>query len=317
MRNILVIGGSGFVGSAIVRRLSARGERVTVVTRRRERARALVLLPNVEVVEGDVHDDATLARLVAGRDAVINLVGILHGDRGVPYGRAFAKAHVELPRRVAGACATAGVPRLLHMSALGASPTGPSMYQRSKGDGEAAVRDHAGATAWTMFRPSVVFGRDDSFLNLFADMQAIAPFVPVGGADAKLQPVHVEDVAEAFAVALDLKAAHGRIYDLVGPRVYTLRELIEFAGRAAGHPRSVIALPEALARLQAWSMECLPGAPLSRDNLDSLKVDNVSREGIAPELGIVPAEMEPLAMQWLGTQCMRERLMRLRQRAGR
>lgn len=317
MRTTLLVGGSGFIGSAIARRLAARGERVVIPSRRRERARALILLPGVEVVEADVHDQAQLARLAAGADAAISLVGILHGDAGTPYGRRFREAHVDLPRKLAAACATAGVPRLLHASALGAAADAPSMYLRSKADGEKALFDAAGPVAVTVFRPSVVFGRDDRFLNLFAQLQTHAPCVPVGRPQARLQPVHVEDVAQAFVNALDGQATAGRSFELAGPRVYTLRELIEFAGRATGHPRPVIGLPDRLARLQAWMMECLPSPPLSRDNLDSLEVDSVATVPFPRELGVVPASLEAVAPTWLGQQAMRERYARLRGRAGR
>ena len=230
-KNILVIGGSGFVGSAIVSKLAALGNRVVVPTRRRERAKHLILLPTADVVQADVRDDTVLAGLVAAKDVVINLVGILHGDNARPYGRRFAAAHVELPRRIAAACASAGVPRLLHMSALGVGHDAPSMYLRSKAAGEDAVRDSAGGSAWTIFRPSVIFGREDRFINLFALMQRFLPVMAVGGADARLQPVHVEDVASAFVNAIDTRATFGGGFELAGPKQYSLREIIAFAGR--------------------------------------------------------------------------------------
>lgn len=317
MRNILVVGGSGFVGSAIVRRLAAKGARVVVPTRRRERAKHLIVLPTVDVVEADVHEPGTLAGLVARADAVVNLVGILHGDRGTPFGSAFRRAHVDLPAAIVAACQTAGVRRLLHMSALGADAAGSSMYLRSKAAGEAAVRSGGNALDWTIFRPSVIFGRDDSFLNLFAAMQRVAPFIPLGGAHARLQPVHVEDVARAFVNSLDAPATFGQAYDLAGPRVYTLGELVRFAGRAAGCPRAVMALPDPLARLQAFCMEFAPVKLLSRDNLDSLKTDSVTTSGFAPELGVVPAAMEAVMTRHLAHETPRERYMRLRDRSGR
>jgi len=316
-RNILVIGGSGFVGSAIVRKLAAAGRRVTVPTRRRDRAKHLILLPTVDVVEADVHDDAVLAGLVAGKDAVINLVGILHGDSGQPYGKRFRAAHVDLPRRIAAACAAAAVPRLLHMSALGVAEDAPSMYLRSKAAGEAAVREAAGAVAVTIFRPSVIFGREDRFVNVFADMQAFLPLMALGRPGARLQPVHVEDVASAFVNALDHRATFGKTYDLAGPRTYALRDIIAFAGRASGHPRPVVGLPDGLAYLQARLMELAPVALISRDNLDSLAVDSVSAAAFPAELGVQPASMEAVMTDILARRTPRERYMRLRDRAGR
>ncbi|MGE5713598.1 MAG: complex I NDUFA9 subunit family protein, partial [Betaproteobacteria bacterium] len=183
--NVLVIGGAGFIGRHIVNRLIDRGVRVTVPTRRRARAGHLITLPTIEVIEADIHADKDLNPLVAGSDAVINLVGILQGSRGSPYGPEFARAHVELPRRIVRACEAHSVRRYLHMSSLGADPKGPSMYQRSKGDGEAAVR--ASGLDWTVFQPSVVFGPEDRFLNTFATLASIAPALPIANAQARFQ----------------------------------------------------------------------------------------------------------------------------------
>ncbi|MBA3254412.1 MAG: complex I NDUFA9 subunit family protein [Pseudomonadota bacterium] len=317
--NILVIGGAGFIGRHIVARLTARGLRVTVPTRRRARARDLILLPTIDVVECDVHDEAVLSNLVRNKDAVINLIGVLHSSQGSPYGREFAASHVELPRRIVAACRTHGVDRLLHMSALGADSKGPSMYQRSKGDGDAVVQ--ASPLDWTIFRPSVVFGPEDNFLNLFATLAKFFPVLPIGGADARFQPVWVGDVADAFVNALDQRATFRRIYELAGPQVYQLRELVAFAASASGHPRPVIGLPAALARVQAMLMEILPGEPLmSRDNLDSMKVDNVAAEQPfrpAPELAIQMTPLEAEAPAYLARTHARSRFGLYRARAGR
>ena len=316
-RKVLVIGGSGFVGSAIVRRLSAQGVKDMVPTRRRERSKHLILLPGVEVVEADVNDDAVLNRVVSGMDAVFNLVGILHGDSGSPYGRKFKAAHVDLPRRVGAACAAAGVPRLIHMSALGVATDAPSMYLRSKAAGEDAVKAAAHDVALTIFRPSVIFGSDDRFTNLFATMQRVLWVLAVGGADARLQPVHVEDVARAMVGAMDNPSTSGRTYDLAGPAVLTLKEIIQCVGRISGHARPVLALPAGLARLQAWFMEFMPFQILSRDNLDSLKVDSVSSACFAPELGVTPVSMEAVLPGYLSGRAPRERYMQLRDHARR
>ena len=316
-RNVLIVGGAGFIGSAIARRLAAGGTRVIVPTRRRERAKHLIVLPTVDVVQADVHDPQTAMRLVSGMDAVINLAGILHGDRAMPYGARFKAAHVDLPRALAAACAAAGVARLLHVSSLGAGADAPSMYLRSKAAGEDAVRAAAGAAAVTIFRPSVVFGQGDKFINLFARIARFVPFVAVGRPQARLQPVHVEDVAEAMVAAIDNPASFGRTYDLAGPNKYSLREIIEFAGRVAGHPRPVIGMPDFLAYLQAWAMEYAPIELLSRDNLDSLKIDSTSTQPFAAELGVTPAPMEAVVPAYLSGHSPRERYMQLRDRAGR
>jgi NADH dehydrogenase len=295
---LLVLGGTGFIGSRLVARLVDDGRRVLLPTRRETHARHLIMLPGVEALQADIHDEATLARLAAGCDAVINLVGVLHSRRGNPYGPDFARAHVDLPRMVVAACRAAGVRRYLHMSALGASDNGPSMYLRSKAAGElAALSDPMLRT--TIFRPSVVFGEGDHFLNMFAQLQQRFPFIPLGGADAKFQPVYVEDVAGAFIAALEDHDSDGRTIELVGPKVYTLRELVRLAGSYVGHARPVIGLPDSLARLQAWLLEQAPGAPLmSRDNLDSMRVDNVATPGTVP----MPTAIEDVAPFYLGPQ---------------
>jgi uncharacterized protein YbjT (DUF2867 family) len=288
---ILVIGGSGFIGSHLVARLAQQRHRIVVPTRRASRARHLLVLPGVRVVQADVHDEAALARLMAGVDVVINLVGVLYsraGKAGSAYGPAFERAHVTLPRRIVAACATAGVKRYLHMSALGAAADGPSMYQRSKADGEKAARADAGLGV-TIFRPSVVFGENDSFMNLFASLQKFLPLMMIGGAGAAMQPVYVRDVALAFERALGDPATIGRTYDLVGPHIYTLGHLVRLAGFYSGHPRPVIGLPPALASAMALLMECLPGQPLmSRDNLASLSRPNVAEAPVDPR--VMPAQ---------------------------
>jgi len=313
-RNVLVIGGGGFVGRYLVNELVGRGCRVLVPSRRRDSAKHLIMLPTCEVVEASVHDDATLARLVEGQDAVVNLVGILHGTEAQ-----FEQAHVALTQRIVAACVHAKVRRYLHMSALGADADGPSMYQRSKGRAEQAVRQSK--LAWTILRPSVIFGAEDSFLNMFARLAAIAPVLPIGGAQVKFQPVWVEDVSRAFVNSLDNEATIGKAYELCGPKVYTLRELVQFAAAAAGHRRPVVALPDAVARLQARLMELAPGEPLlSRDNLDSMKRDNIaSRQPYvpAPELGITPTPMEPEASLYLAGLHPRTRFGGFRARARR
>jgi NADH dehydrogenase len=273
--SVVLFGGTGFIGSHLAARLAERGMTIVVPTRHEAHAMHLMPLPGVDIVEANIYDDATLRRLLAGRDAAINLVGILQGSRGTPYGPEFRRAHVELPRRIASACAAAGVPRMLHMSALGADRNGPSMYQRSKADGELAAGGEATVAA-TIFRPSVVFGPGDNFLNMFARLQRHLPVVPLASADARFQPVYVGDVAEAFVRALFNEGSRRRTYALGGPGIYTLAEIVRLAGRYSGHPRPVLPLPDALARLQAGFFELLPGTPLiSRDNLDSMRVDNV------------------------------------------
>ena len=312
--HIVLLGGTGFVGRALcaelVSRAGAGGLRLVVPTRRLAHGRAIQCLPGMELVPADVHDDAQLARVLAGAHAVVNLVAILHGDEA-----AFSRVHVELPRRLAAACRAAGVQRLVHVSALGVASDAPSRYLRSKAAGEQVLRD--AGLALTLLRPSVIFGAEDRLLNLFAALQAIAPFVPLGGASSRFQPVWVNDVARAIATCLERPDTVGRTYECAGPHTLTLAELVRLAGRLAGHPRPVIGLPEGLARLQAMLMEVLPGEPLmSRDNLESMKVPNVATgtlPGLA-ELGIAPAPLQAVAPGYLAPGQGPSRLVRWRAR---
>ncbi len=317
MKNILLIGGSGFLGGHVARRLAAQGHCLTIPTRHRERARHLIVLPTAEVVETDVHDEARLAELVAGRDAVINLVGILHSRHGLPYGPDFARAHVELPRKIAAACRTAGVRRLVHVSALHADVDGPSQYLRSKGAGEAVLRAAGEALDLTIFRPSVIFGPEDAFLNLFARLQRLAPVMPLGGAQARFQPVYVEDVAQAIVASLDRREAIGQAYCCCGPQVYTLAELVRYVGRQIGRPRPILALPEALARIQAGLLELLPNPPMSVDNLDSMDVESVCPGGDPLPFGATPAALEAVAPEYLAAGTPRYRYYGYRLKAHR
>jgi len=320
-RHVLVLGGSGFVGTAVcealVERNGGAGGRIVVPTRHVMRARHVQTLPGVEVVQADAHDDATLLSLLRGVDAVVNLVAILHGSPA-----AFEQVHVALPRRLAQACVQAGVRRLVHVSALGADPNGPSHYQRSKGRGEQVLQEAAAAhgLALTLLRPSVIFGAGDRFLNLFAGLQRVLPVMALAGTQARFQPVWVEDVAQAIVRSLDEPATHGLVIECAGPRVYTLGELVRLAGQWAGCPRRQIALPMVLGRLQAFALEFMPGGPLmSRDNLDSMRVDNVATERVPglQSLGIRPAALEDVAPGYLGAQDPRGRLDHFRTIAAR
>ncbi len=274
-QTICVLGGTGFVGQHLVSRLAERRLRVKVLTRRPERHRGLLVLPTVKLVEADVHDPVQLGRHFQGCDTVINLVGILN-ERGHD-GAGFKRAHVELAHAVIAACRQTGVRRLLQMSALGADAAdGPSFYSRSKGEAEDFV--HAGAgddLNVTSFRPSVIFGPDDSFINRFAGLLKISPLLPLACPNARFAPVYVGDVVDAFEAALRDRNTFGKRIDLCGPHNYTLAELVRYIARVMGIRRLVIGLPARLSRAQAQVLEYVPGKPFSLDNYQSLTRDSV------------------------------------------
>ena len=308
-RSLLILGGSGFLGRALCEQLSRRfgaEVRITVPTRRPAHAQALQTLPAVTVVAAQAFDD--LARLVPSHDAVINLIAILQGRPAD-----FERVHAELPRRLA---AHAGAARVIHVSALGVAADAPSHYLRSKAAGEAALA----AVGATLLRPSIIFGREDRSVNLFARLQALAPVMPLAGATARVQPGWVQDVARALVACVEHPETRGRVFEAAGPEVMSLAELVRRAGRAAGHPRPVWPLPAPLAWLQAVAMEALPGEPLlSRDNLASLRVPNVAsgdHPGLA-ELGIQAAALDTVLPTYLGRDHDAARLDDWRTRAGR
>ncbi len=314
---ILVLGGSGFVGRQICEQLARLGWHITVPTRRAVNAAKVQSLPGLTVLEASVHSEADLARLMPGHDAVVNLVAVLHGSE-----TRFEQVHVELPAKVVRAMQHAGVQRLVQVSALGAELQGPSKYQRSKARGEAVLQ--GAGLQLTVLRPSVIFGAEDKFLNLFADLQGIAPFMPLAGSGTRFQPVWVGDVARAVVTCLQKPETIGQTYELCGPDVLSLGQLVKLAGQWAGvnqgRGRPVIGLPMWVGWLQAAAMELAPGEPLmSRDNLASMKVDNVAT-GLLPglaALGITAASVAGVAPTYLGHRGPRSKLNRWRSGAGR
>lgn len=314
---ILVLGGSGFVGRHVCEQLARRGCAITVPTRRAVNAACVQSLPGLTVIEASVHQEDALARLMHGHDAVVNLVAVLHGSA-----ERFEDVHVTLPGKIAQAMNQAGVQRLVHVSALGADVQGPSMYQRSKARGE-AVLQNAGLQL-SVLRPSVIFGAEDRFLNLFADLQSVLPFMPLAGSGTRFAPVWVADVARAVVACLRQAGTVGQTYELCGPDVMTLAELVQSAGQWAGvnhgRGRPVWPLPRWAGWLQAAAMELAPGEPLmSRDNLASMKVDNVATgqwPGLSA-LGIHAASAAGVAPGYLGHRGPRSTLNQWRARAGR
>lgn len=313
MKKILILGGTGFVGRHLCEKLAEGDYRSTVLTRRRANAKHLQMLPMVDVIEGSAHDAAQLTALLAEHDAVVNLVAILHGTQA-----AFDKVHVQLLQTLVQTSAAVGQRRIIHISSLGADLNAPSMYQRSKARGEAVLL--GSGLDISMLRPSVIFGAEDKFLNTFASLQKVFPFIPLAGSTAKFQPVWVQDVASALVKCIEDTSTIGKTFEACGPEVFTLKQLVQMAGQYSGHDKPVIGLPDALARIQAALMELAPGEPImSRDNLDAMKVDNVSG-GILPglaALGIQPSALSAVVPFYLGAQGLRSGLMAKRKTAGR
>jgi uncharacterized protein YbjT (DUF2867 family) len=295
IKRVCVLGGTGFVGRNLVARLAGAGHEILVPTRRRERHRDLLVLPGVRLVEADIQDPGVLRSLFAGQDAVINLVGILNEERR--RGSNFRLIHVDLARKVIQACQDMGVRRLLHMSALHANQAkGTSWYLRTKGEAENLMHTFRGQVAVTSFRPSVIFGPDDSFTRRFVSLLKWAPGIfPLPCPRASFAPVYVGDVVSAFVSSLEDRSSFGRRYDLCGPRSYTLKEIVRYIGRVSGHHRWVIGLPGWASRWQARILGLFPGKPFTIDNYNSMQVDSVCARG-----GTCPSSMEGIVPRYLG-----------------
>lgn len=296
---ICILGGTGFLGTRLSARLIKEGHRVTVLSRDREQHKQLLVLPGLSLENCDVYDEAQLSERMRGSDVVINLVGILN-ERGFG-GAGFRRAHTELTRCVLQAMRSAGVHRLLQVSALKAAVDAPSHYLRSKGEAERLIREQGPPLDWTIFQPSVMFGPGDSFLNRFARLLAAVPLVlPLARPQARFQPVFVDDVIEAMMRSLRGGAASRQTFELGGPQIYTLREIVELVARITGRRRWIIGLPDFAARLQGLIMDFVPGRPFSTDNYKSLTVDSVCAVDGFASLKIEPHSMAAAARQYLG-----------------
>jgi NADH dehydrogenase len=293
--NICILGGTGFVGAALLNRLAQAGHWVCVPTRDPELHAGLRVLPTVRLVRADIHDARVLDRLVADADAVINLVGILneHGHS------TFQHVHVELTTKLIAALKAGRVRRLLHMSALGADLEGPSRYLRSKGEAEAHIRAAAHAE-FTIFRPSVIFGPGDTLTNRFAGLLRLSQgWLPLARAGARFAPVYVGDVAEAFVRALHQHETIGQTYELGGPQILTLEQLVRTTAAAAGLPCRIVRLPDALGRLQGAVLGRFPGKPFTLDNFRSLTRDSVCTDDGLRRLGITPRGLAQILPTYL------------------
>jgi uncharacterized protein YbjT (DUF2867 family) len=307
--NICVLGGTGFVGSELVASLAAAGHWVRVPTRQLSHGRHLTVLPTVQLVVANVHEPRMLGELLSGIDAVVNLIGILNERRGAR----FQQVHVELVARLVEEARLARVPRMLHMSSLGAAERAPSRYLRSRAQGEAQVRAAAQSLDFTIFRPSVIFGPGDSLTRRFTSLLRLSGgFLPLARARARFAPVYVEDVASAFVRALRDRATFGQTLELCGPDVLTLEELIRTSAAAAHVPCHILRLPDLLGRLQGLALGLVPGKPFSLDNFRSLTLDSVCRENGFARLGIEPQRMLGLLPTYLGDLSAPAQLDRLR-----
>lgn len=315
---ICVLGGTGFVGRHLVARLADEGYSVRVPTRRRERHRGLLVLPTVELVQANIHDEQVLREQLADCDAVINLVGILN-EKGRD-GSGFRFAHVELARKTLDACHELGIERLLHMSAVPAdAKLGPSHYLYTKGEAEDLVHDHSGPDLHvTSFRPSVIFGPDDSFFNRFATLLKLSPLMfPLACPNARFAPVYVGDVVRAYYRSLTDKNTYGQRYDLCGPDTYTLRELVEYTAQCLGIKRAVVGLGDGLSRLQARVLEKVPGKPFSYDNYLSMQRPAVCEHNDLGKLDITPTGIEAVVPTYLSRHRYRDRYDQYRRQAHR
>ncbi|MCI0401728.1 MAG: complex I NDUFA9 subunit family protein [Gammaproteobacteria bacterium] len=318
IQTIGILGGTGFVGSHLVNRLTKDGYQLRVLTRSRERHRDLWVLPTVTLIEADVHDPAELKQHLAGCDAVINLVGILNESGND--GSGFRYVHVDLPRKIVDVCRENRIKRLLHMSALNAdAERGPSFYLRTKGEAEDLVHTAASDDLKvTSFRPSVIFGPDDDFFNRFAKLLKLTPiFFPLACPKARFAPVYIGDVTEAFVRTISAPASYSKRYDLCGPREYTLKELVEYTAKTLRLHRIVIPLGDRLSRIQARTLEFVPGKPFSRDNYLSMQVDSLCRRSDLDVLGITPLALEAVVPEYLTGRSKQVRFQRFRSQARR
>jgi NADH dehydrogenase len=313
IKNTVVLGGSGFVGSAIVAKLVSAGYQVTVLSRRLDHAKHLSLLPGVTLKVCNVFDAQALRSALHGADAVINLLGILHQSAKT----SFTQVHADLPVQLAKLCQDLGIKRLLHMSSLCAATDAPSLYLRSKGQAEVALAGYAPGLAITVFRPSIIFGRADQFINLFAGLIKHLPLVVLVKPNAKFQPVWVEDVASCFVASLNEPASFGLSYDLVGPKVYTFRALLKAIMQTLGVHKPILGLNDALSYAQAFLMECLPIKLMSRDNIRSMQQDSVSDQAFPEWLELRPSALETVMPQYLIDQTPRGAYDRFRRKAAR
>lgn len=311
INRVCILGGTGFVGRHLAARLSRAGIRCRIPSRNPQRHGALRLLPGVELTRCESLDTPQLQEQLEGCDCAVNLVGILNP---LGKGESFQSVHVALGDGVVEACKKAGVRRLLHMSALNASETsGASRYLKTKGEAENRIHTFGQPQIKvTSFRPSVIFGPDDSFFNRFASLLQLPGPFPLACPAARFAPVCVDDVAEAMWRTLDDRAAWGARYELCGPEVFTLEELVRYTAQCLGRRKSVIGLGDGLSRLQAKLLGMAPGKPFTIDNYLSMQVESVCGKDGLGMLGITPTSIEAVVPYFLGAKSERARYLELR-----
>ncbi|MEM7083846.1 MAG: complex I NDUFA9 subunit family protein [Pseudomonadota bacterium] len=316
-KHITILGGSGFVGRSLVAHLANQGYAVKVLTRYRNACRQLLVQPQVQVVEGDVYNAAFLTREFTDTHCVVNLVGILNEFGGK--NEKFKRAHIDLTEVTVGACLAAGVGRLVHMSALKAdAEDGPSAYLRSKGEAENVIKRQATTLRWSIVQPSVIFGTEDSFVNRFAGLLKLpAPFLPLPRARARFAPVFVDDVVKAIHACITRDDTHGKTYQLCGPHVYSLHEIVSKIRAQLGIRRKIVEMPDVLARVQARFMDFVPGKPFSSDNYKSLTVHSICDTDGFARLDIAPQSLDAVMPTYLGDGVKSRRFGRMRAKAGR
>ena len=312
-KTICVLGGTGFVGHHLISQLTKAGYYVVVPSRNRERRRSLSVLPKVDVIDADIHDEEALKALFTGCHAVINLAAILNENKKGD----FQHTHVDLVKKMTNACKEAGVNRLLHMSALNAdAQKGSSGYLRSKGEGEALAHDAEGLNV-TSFRPSVIFGADDKFFNKIANLLLKLPALPLACADARMAPVYVRDVAEVMVKSINDTGTYGQRYDLCGPDICNMQQIADYVNRLTGLNRTIIPLGNGLSALQARIMGLLPLKPFTYDNYLSLQTPSVSDKPFPDRFGIQPTPLETVVPKYIGREDIRGRYDSMRQLAAR
>lgn len=312
--NICVLGGTGFVGKHLINRLASEGHQIRVLTRHREQHRDLLVLPTVTLISANIHNQNELSKNFAGQDVIINLVGILNesGHKG----QGFQRAHVQLTQKVVQACESNKVTRLLHMSALNANAKKKiSHYLLSKGQAEDLVHI-INTLQVTSFRPSVIFGDGDSFINRFYKLLKLMPFaMPLACPEARFAPIYIGDVVEIMLQSLHNPKTIGQRYNLCGPKVYTLKQLVQYTASFLPYRRHVLGLPPLLSKLQAYILEYFPGKPFSIDNFNSLQVDSVCKEPFPEIFDIQPRTLEEIVPQYLNNQSQRNQYDVYRRRA--